>query len=161
MTIGEKIKRLRKEKGLTQLELAKKSGISAYSIILYEKDENDEKSRKPRTGQIQKIANALEVSPADIIGWEYYDKIIDTEQLANTVMEISSFESYLSNIGYMVRISPDGKRFITKDDETGEFEQSEYDELQAKFIELRKKVEELQDDNQAIIEARIRKKARK
>ena len=156
MTIGDKIKQLRKKKGLYQSELAEKAGVSKVSIGLYERN-----IRKPGMKLAENIAAALEVPLTEIIGWEYYDKIIDTEQLANTVLEISSFESYLSSIGYTVRTSPDGERSIAKDDEIAEFEQSEYDELQAKFIELRKKVEELQDDNQAIIEARIRKKAKK
>ena len=157
MTTGENIRRFRKEKGLKQSDLAEKTGISVTSIGYYERDVEN---RKPGTGQIEKIATALEVSPVDIIGWEYFDQTIDTERLANNVEKIRSFEGYLSNLGYSVESSPDGELFIIKDGIVAEFNENEFDELQAKYIELRKKVEELQEDNQAIIEARIRKKAK-
>ena len=39
MTFGEKVRRLRKEKGWTQAELAKLSGLSLRTIISYEKGE--------------------------------------------------------------------------------------------------------------------------
>ena len=40
MTFGEKVRRLRKEKGWTQAELAKLSGLSLRTIISYEKGES-------------------------------------------------------------------------------------------------------------------------
>ena len=45
MTFGEKIRRLRKEKGWTQAEPAKLSGLSLRTIISYEKGESYPKKR--------------------------------------------------------------------------------------------------------------------
>ncbi|MDE6728340.1 MAG: helix-turn-helix domain-containing protein, partial [Oscillospiraceae bacterium] len=57
MTIGEKIKYLRKQKGVTQTELAQLTGIHQVSIAKYEKDK-----MIPQPDQLQKIVEALNVS---------------------------------------------------------------------------------------------------
>ena len=57
MTIGEKIKYLRKQKGVTQTELAQLTGIHQVSIAKYEKDK-----MVPQPEQLQKIIEALNVS---------------------------------------------------------------------------------------------------
>lgn len=57
MKLGEKIKKLRQLRGLTQKELAKRAGLSELSIVLYEKG-----NRRPRVDVIAKIAKALDVS---------------------------------------------------------------------------------------------------
>lgn len=56
MKLGEKIRRLRLLRGLTQEELAKRLGISELSIIHYEKGQ-----RKPRIDILSKIAKILDV----------------------------------------------------------------------------------------------------
>lgn len=58
MTIGEKIKYLRKQKRVTQTELAQLTGIHQVSIAKYEKDK-----MIPQPDQLQKIIEALNVSP--------------------------------------------------------------------------------------------------
>lgn len=57
MKLGEKIKKLRHLRGLTQKELAEIAGISELSIVLYEKGK-----RKPRVDVLSKIAKALDIS---------------------------------------------------------------------------------------------------
>jgi transcriptional regulator with XRE-family HTH domain len=154
VTIGENIKQFRINKGFKQSELAEISGVSRISIGYYERDE-----RVPGTEQVEKLANALGVRPVEIMGWGYFDQTIDTTKLSNEVTAIRLFESYLSSLGYSVETSGDGERIITKGKVTAEFAIGEFDELQSKFFELRKRVEELQADNQAIIEMRIQRKA--
>lgn len=56
MTVGLKIKALRDEQGLTQVDLAKKSGISRASIQAYEKDD-----ASITFSVIEKLAKALNV----------------------------------------------------------------------------------------------------
>lgn len=56
MTVGERIKQIRKDKGLTQDELAQKLGISRAAMGQFEKE-----SSHPRAGTLQKIADALGV----------------------------------------------------------------------------------------------------
>lgn len=58
MTIGEKIKYLRKQKGVTQTELAQLTGIHQVSIAKYEKDK-----MIPQPDQLRKIVDVLNVSP--------------------------------------------------------------------------------------------------
>lgn len=58
MTIGEKIKHYRKLSGMTQSELAERSGIHPVTIRKYETNK-----LIPKTEQIIKIANALGVLP--------------------------------------------------------------------------------------------------
>ncbi len=57
MTFGEKLKYLRKQKGVTQTELAELTGIHQVSIAKYEKDK-----MVPQPEQLEKITQALNVS---------------------------------------------------------------------------------------------------
>ena len=61
MTIGERIKALRKEKGITQKELADRLGVSASMVGQYETG-----VRKPKYETIQKIADSLGITTAEI-----------------------------------------------------------------------------------------------
>ncbi len=61
MSVGENIRRIRKEKSLTQKELAKMLDVSEPMVSQYEKKEN----LKLQT--IRKIAHALNVSISDIV----------------------------------------------------------------------------------------------
>ena len=59
MKLGTKIKKLRKKENMTQLELAKKVGVSEKTIRRYETNEFE-----PATKNLQKIANVLNVDIA-------------------------------------------------------------------------------------------------
>jgi len=63
--IGKKIKKLRKEKGYSQKQMAKLCGI-AYST--YSNYEND--NREPSMKQIEKIASVLEISTAELLDFQ-------------------------------------------------------------------------------------------
>lgn len=89
MTIGELIKEIRKEKGLTQKELAKKAHISEVSVVNYEKDK-----RRPQTDILIRILKALGVNGeslytdySNII--PYFDTIKDYFQFYNDYNNIS------------------------------------------------------------------------
>lgn len=62
MKMNTKIKKIRINKGLTQLELSHKTGISEKSIRMYEKGQ-----RVPRLPNLEKIAKVLEISVADLM----------------------------------------------------------------------------------------------
>ena len=68
MTFGEKIKKIREEKGISQRILGEKLGVKQQTIAQYEKAKN-----VPKYETLQKIANALEVSLLDFLD----DEIID------------------------------------------------------------------------------------
>ena len=66
MTIGDRIKNRRIELGMTQQELAAKMGFKTRShISLLEQGD-----RNIPISKIKKLANALEISPEYLIGWE-------------------------------------------------------------------------------------------
>lgn len=59
MNFGDKMKKIREEKKISQRALGEKLGITQQSIAQYEKA-----VKPPKYETIEKIANALEVSPA-------------------------------------------------------------------------------------------------
>ena len=67
MTIGEKIKYLSKQKGLTQTALSALTGIHQVSITKYEKGK-----MIPQPDQLQQIVEALGVSPMIFFGSERF-----------------------------------------------------------------------------------------
>ncbi len=66
MTIGEKIKQARLDKGLTQEELASKLGYKSRSSV----NKIETGGRDIPRSQIKKIAEILQVSPISLLGWE-------------------------------------------------------------------------------------------
>ena len=69
MTIGQRIKEARKNAGLTQRELAEKSGSATGTIQQYELGK-----RQPRIEQLQAIASALGVTTAYFLTGEIAEK---------------------------------------------------------------------------------------
>lgn len=65
MNTAEQIKFFRKRAGLTQRELAKKTGLSIATIQGYEQSKY-----KPKAEAAQKIANALNISIHDLLDWD-------------------------------------------------------------------------------------------
>jgi transcriptional regulator with XRE-family HTH domain len=59
--IGNKLKRLRNERYLSQRELAKVAGLSPATIFKLEND-----LAEPHPSTIRKLAKALEVSPSEL-----------------------------------------------------------------------------------------------
>lgn len=86
MTTGERIKKRRLELGLSQEELAKRLGNkSRASVCTVEKDKED-----LTTDRIRKYAEALETTPAYIMGWDDPVETFDTPE---------AFESHWNHIG--------------------------------------------------------------
>ena len=68
-TLGNRIARLRKEKGFTQLELAKKADTIQKMISDYELDKT-----RPHPDAIVKLAKALEVTADQLLGMQKTQK---------------------------------------------------------------------------------------
>ncbi|WP_405357280.1 helix-turn-helix domain-containing protein [Ruminococcus sp.] len=66
MTIGQRIKALREQKSISQIELAEKMGVSKQNLYKYE---NGIISNIP-SDKIEAAAAALETSPAYLMGWD-------------------------------------------------------------------------------------------
>ena len=65
MTVGERIKEIRKEKGISQNRLAKKAGIGQSTLSAIEST-----TQSPGIETIQLLANALRVTPSFLMGEE-------------------------------------------------------------------------------------------
>ena len=76
-TIGSRIRNRREELGLSQDELGKRLGYTSRSSI--NKIELDQ--RNLRQSKIKAIAEALETTPAYIMGWDEPDQKLDKETL--------------------------------------------------------------------------------
>jgi transcriptional regulator with XRE-family HTH domain len=63
-TFGKRIHRLRKEKRITQLELAEKIGVDFTYISKFE---NDKTGRPPAESTIRKLAEVLETDAEELI----------------------------------------------------------------------------------------------
>ena len=88
MSIGDNIRNIRKEKGLTQAELGKRLDCTQQTIALYESSGDS-----LHVATVKKVAAALHV---DV-----------TELLMNTVNIVSPFHRYLESIGYTVSYDND------------------------------------------------------
>lgn len=65
MNIGKNLKKCRKEKGLTQKQLAELIGVVASTVTKYENNQLE-----PNINTLMKISEALDVSMAELIGKE-------------------------------------------------------------------------------------------
>lgn len=106
MSVGENIRRIRLEKGITQKELGEKSGINPAQIRRYELGG---KNSNPKLETIQKIADALEVSIADI------DSRQSTPILHELVNEILAKEANYNTIGHRIKIRRESLNLSQKD----------------------------------------------
>ena len=90
LTIGEKIKKIRKEKGLTQQELADILGIAKTTVTMYETG-----NRYPHLGILKKICLIFDISGNYLLGLT--DKAISLkvamEKEKNFATEIATFLS--------------------------------------------------------------------
>ena len=61
--VGDKVKRLRDERALTQEELADKAGLTVAALSRIERN-----NAEPRPTTRRKLAEALNVDPSELIG---------------------------------------------------------------------------------------------
>lgn len=73
MTVGDRIKHIREEKGISQEELAKKLGLKDKSSVCKIEKAGDNIS----TNSIRKYADALNTTVARLMGWAKDDNMTD------------------------------------------------------------------------------------
>ena len=109
MTVAENIKTIRKQKGLTQKQLAELIGVSVGAVQQFEYGKII-----PKMDTVLLMSTKLNVSPRIINPELNWDDYIDTESLSNEVQvwdslpdynedDIDIFRSFLS-------LNPDGKQ---------------------------------------------------
>lgn len=100
MTLGDKIKLLRKENGLTQSELGNKLGLSKANISKYESNIHE-----PSIDTLNKLSDLFNVSVDFLLGRTNVRNNIDTfaahtddENLSDEAKaELENFKDYLRN----------------------------------------------------------------
>lgn len=105
MTIGGRIKKVRDNLGMSQVEFADKINVSKQTLYKYE---NDIITNIP-SDKIEAIAKIGKVSPAYIMGWEDKDNIAISSNIANTIKKYRTIdpENYsYTNIAEYIGVSP-------------------------------------------------------
>lgn len=82
LTVNERLKEIRMQRGLTQKQLASFTGLSPSEVCAVEK-----RMRSPQTDTIQRIAAALEVSVSFLLG-EFYSDLPLEKALARDSLDI-------------------------------------------------------------------------
>ncbi len=102
MSLGLKLRQIRKEKKLSQIEVAEKANVAVNSIRLYEANKG-----QPRMDQLQKIASALEIDVAELL-----------ETKPQKVHTIFDKMDWFRDLGYQIGFDADSKLYyISRNDE--------------------------------------------
>ena len=89
MTVGERIKKAREYYDISQVDLAKRIGVSKQSLYKYE---NNVVTNIP-SNVIEQIANILDISPCYLMGWE------EKETTQSESPEIITYYNQLNTTG--------------------------------------------------------------
>ncbi|WP_144559953.1 helix-turn-helix domain-containing protein [Bacillus thuringiensis] len=112
MTIGSNIKRLRKERRMSQTDLAKRLGIKHSAISAWEIGRNE-----PLMGNIEKMAIIFNVPKSEIIGEDLInqvkesldqEKAVELKEIVDKIKELSpdqlkSFSDMIDPILKMIK----------------------------------------------------------
>ena len=82
MLIGEKLKKLRQNKNMTQKELAMRSGISISSIVSYENG-----LREPKVDTIKCLCDVFEISPDFFYEWMGDNQGLEENHFINRLLK--------------------------------------------------------------------------
>lgn len=104
MNIGERIRKLREEKLLSQTELAKMVGITKQSLYKYE---SSIITNIP-SSKIESIAQKLGTTPAYLMGWvDSTDSEKKNDTIADIILQIRSDEELLKIVKDICELSPE------------------------------------------------------
>lgn len=136
MTIGQRIKEARKSIGLTQRELAERSGTATGTIQQYELGK-----RQPRIEQLKSIASALNVD----VNWLMNGQTLEERDQAWKDRVARRFEEAQAQADGSIRIhvSPERREYsnLLKKQETGAIT----DDEMRRMLELRAKMPSIQE----------------
>ena len=83
--IAENLKRLRRERGLTQFQLAELCSLSAQAIQNFERE-----SREPTEATRLKICNGLGIDEIELFKFEDNKSSIEEKRISNLISELNS-----------------------------------------------------------------------
>lgn len=100
VSIGKQIQKYRKASGLTQKELAKKSGISEIAIRQYELEK-----RIPKADMLKSIATSLKISPSLLMGIDVssFESKIDIDKTHQELEESEIIKYYFKILGFTIK----------------------------------------------------------
>lgn len=113
MTVGQNIKRIRNEKGITQKKLSELTGIAEVTIRKYESGKII-----PKSGNLFKLANGLDVLPSElneILKWNESVDLTHLQQEANIFdLLITKYgEDTASTINDFLSLNDEGQRKVS------------------------------------------------
>ena len=113
MTVAENIKTIRKEKGLTQKQLAELIGVSVGAVQQFEYGKI-----VPKMDTVLLMSNKLNVSPRTINPDLNWDDYIDTESLSKEVQVWDTLPDYdeddIEIFRQLLFLNPDGKQKVSE-----------------------------------------------
>ena len=112
MTIGERVKRWREEKGISAAELARRAGISKGYLSELENDRVN--SPRPSADVLYRLATALDVTVADLLGKKVQPA--DREVPASLQEFAKEVELPEQDLGMLAQIRFRGEQPKTKED---------------------------------------------
>lgn len=125
MSIGDNIRRWRKEKGWTQARLAQELQVSQQMVGQFENNK-----KPPKLETIEKIASALGITAVDLMGIEYWDR--KYPNIGEEAKQFEVFRGFLQSAGYSMEIFQKGETCtieLAKDGNQAELTQLEFEEL--------------------------------
>lgn len=109
--VGEQIRTIRKSKGLTQEELAEKSGLSLSYISDVERG-----TRNISLESLEKIINSLEIMPSEIFSFkEIGDSVLSDKRLVIEVIRSLLVDRRIEEVQFIHKMT---KEFIAAVDQS-------------------------------------------
>lgn len=118
--LAENIKKLRKEKGMTQTDLAVELGVSKHSIISYEKE-----GTFPTSDIIGKLVEFFSISPNELFLYSVNNDQKSTDK-ERKVEELKEFKSIVLDKVIDLRYSGEEKQFGEEQYIEGEIDRVEF-----------------------------------
>jgi transcriptional regulator with XRE-family HTH domain len=106
--IGENIRRIREERGMTQEELAIRVGYTSKSTI----NKIEQGVNEVRQNKIVEFAKALGTSPAVLMGWVNEEVDKKNDAIADIVLKLRKDDELLSMMEKISKLDPDKRRAI-------------------------------------------------
>lgn len=101
MNKGERIRRLRIEKGITQIELAEKLNTTKQTISKYEKGI----VTNIPSDRVEALARILETSPEYILGWDMEKTEKNNDIIAEVVVKMRTDEEFFAAVAALLKAS--------------------------------------------------------
>lgn len=106
MTVGDRIRKLREDRDMTQVELADKVDASKQTVYKYE---NNVVTNIP-SDTIEKIAKVFNVSEAYLMGWEIESKFSKDRALLE--VQITDDEALMRRLKNYMELTEEKKKLI-------------------------------------------------